>query len=130
MKDKIYEFVMLILHWVLYGITIGCLIFEGFQDTGQFVWFVCLSILVIARTFSAVIFLLVVESRKMKDNENNENEAYYRGQYETEVYYTDIQIPKERKEMAEKIYKEYICDVFPLEAKEEFAKQFGVEIKE
>ena len=58
MKDKIYEFVMLILYCVLYGIAIGCLIFEGFQDAIQIIWFVCLSILVIARTFSATITLL------------------------------------------------------------------------
>ena len=33
------------------------------------------------------------------------------------------------KETAEKIYKEYLCDILSLEAKEEFAKLFGVEIK-
>ena len=36
----------------------------------------------------------------------------------------------ERKETAEKIYKEYLCGILSLEAKEEFAKQFDVEIKE
>lgn len=64
MKNKIYEFVMLILYWVLYGIAIGCLIFEGFQNAIQITWFVCISILVIGRTFSAVISLLTKESRK------------------------------------------------------------------
>lgn len=64
MKDKIYEFVMLILYCVLYGISIGCLIFRGFQDSMQIMWFVCVSILVIARTFSATITLLDKESRK------------------------------------------------------------------
>lgn len=34
------------------------------------------------------------------------------------------------KETAKKIYKEYLCNILSLEAKEEFAKQFGVEIKE
>ena len=34
------------------------------------------------------------------------------------------------KKTAEKIYKEYLCDILSLKAKEEFAKQFGVEIKE
>ena len=58
MKNKIYEFVMLILYWLLYGITIGCLIAEGFQDGAQIMWFVCVSMLVIARTFSATITLL------------------------------------------------------------------------
>lgn len=58
MKNKIYEFVMLILHWLLYGIAIGCLIFVGFQDRLEIVLFVCISIVVIARTFSAVITLL------------------------------------------------------------------------
>ena len=58
MKYKIYEFVMLILYWVLYGIAIGCVIFNGLQDSIQFIWFVCISILVIARTFSATITLL------------------------------------------------------------------------
>lgn len=37
---------------------------------------------------------------------------------------------KGSKETAEKIYKEYLCNILSLEAKEEFAKQFGVEIKE
>ena len=35
---------------------------------------------------------------------------------------------KERKKTAEKIYKEYLCGILSLEAEEEFAKQFGVEI--
>ena len=34
------------------------------------------------------------------------------------------------KETAEKIYKEYLCDIFSLEAKKEFAKQFGIKVKE
>lgn len=58
MKDKIYEFIMLILYWVLYGIAIGCVIVEGFQYRLQIGWFVCITILVIARTFSAIITLL------------------------------------------------------------------------
>ena len=64
------------------------------------------------------------------------NEAYYRGQHEAEVYYKYIQIPKERKETAEKFYEfakawfgddeqnDYFVEV------KNFAKQFGVEIKE
>ena len=36
---------------------------------------------------------------------------------------------KARKETAEKIYKEYLCNILSLEAKEEFAKKFGVEVK-
>lgn len=66
MKYKIYEFIMLILYWVLYGIAIGCVIFNGLQDSIQFIWFVCISILVIARTFSATITLLVNEQENEK----------------------------------------------------------------
>ena len=61
MKYKIYEFIMLILYWVLYGIAIGCVIFNGLQGSIQIVWFICISILVIARTFSAAITLLTKE---------------------------------------------------------------------
>ena len=61
MKYKIYEFIMLILYWVLYGIAIGCIIFNGLQDNIQIVWFICISILVIARTFTATITLLTEE---------------------------------------------------------------------
>ena len=64
MKDKIYEFIMLILYWVLYGVAIGCVILNGFQDSIQILWFVCISILVIARTFSAAITLLNKEQEK------------------------------------------------------------------
>lgn len=35
MKDKIYEFIMLILHWLLYGIAIGYVIAKGLQDSLQ-----------------------------------------------------------------------------------------------
>lgn len=58
MKNKIYEFVMLILHWLLYGMAISCVIFVGFRDRAEIVLFVCISIIVITRTFSAVITLL------------------------------------------------------------------------
>ena len=64
MKDKIYEFIMLILYWLSYGIAIGCVIFDGFQDSIQIMWFVCISILVIARTVSATITLLNKEQEK------------------------------------------------------------------
>ncbi len=33
------------------------------------------------------------------------------------------------KNIAEKIYKEYLCDILSPEAKEEFAKQFSVHIR-
>ena len=52
---------MLILYFVLYGVAIDCVIFNGLQDSIQLIWFVCISILVIARTFSAAITLLVKE---------------------------------------------------------------------
>lgn len=58
MKDKIYEFIMLILYWVAYGIAIGVIIVEGLQDSIQIMYFVSISILAIARTVSAVITLL------------------------------------------------------------------------
>ena len=62
MKDRIYEFVMLILYWLLYGISIGYIIAKGLQDSLQITWFVCLSILVIGRTVSATITLLNKEN--------------------------------------------------------------------
>ena len=65
MKNKIYEFVMLILHWLLYGILIGCIIFYGLQSSIEIAWFICASILVIARTLTATITLLTKE----QDNE-------------------------------------------------------------
>lgn len=61
---KIYEFIMLILYWLLYGITIGCVIFKGLQDRIQIVWFISVSILVIARTLTATITLLTKEQAK------------------------------------------------------------------
>ena len=61
MKDKICDFVALIIYWVTYGITIGCVIFEGFQNGLQVVWFVLVSIWIIIRTFIAAITLLVKE---------------------------------------------------------------------
>ena len=63
-SEKIYEFIMLILHWVLYGILIGCIIFNGLQDSIEIAWFICVSILVIARTLTATITLLIKEYEK------------------------------------------------------------------
>lgn len=59
--EKIYEFIMLILHWLLYGITIGCIIFNGLQNSIEIAGFICVSILVIARTLTAIITLLTKE---------------------------------------------------------------------
>ena len=59
--EKIYEFIMLILHWLLYGITIGCIIFKGLQNSIDIAWFICASILVIARTLTATMTLLTEE---------------------------------------------------------------------
>ena len=64
MKYKTYEFIMLILYWVLYGMAIGVIICNGFKDALELMWFVCLSIFIIARTFSATITLLDKESKK------------------------------------------------------------------
>ena len=59
--EKIYEFVMLILHWLLYGIIIGYIIFNGLQSSIEIAWFICVSILVLARTLTATITLLSKE---------------------------------------------------------------------
>lgn len=72
-------------------------------------------------------------------------EEYHRGQHETEVYYKNIQIPRERKETAEK-WQNYITTTLLALWKDnkittevynywivffnDLAKQFGVEIKE
>ena len=64
---------------------------------------------------------------------DNENEAYYRGQHEAEVYYRNILIPRERQETAEKIikwFKENSVCIPSDEYINEFAKQFMVETKE
>lgn len=58
MKDKIYEFVMLIIYWVLYGVAIGIVICTGFQNDLQIVLFVLVSAQVLLRTFSAIVVLL------------------------------------------------------------------------
>ena len=62
--EKIYEFIMLILHWLLYGISIGCIIFNGLQTSIEIAWFICVSILVLARTLTAIITLLTKESKQ------------------------------------------------------------------
>ena len=61
MKKEIIEFIMLILHWLLYGISIGCIIFNGLKDGVEISWFICVSILVIARTLTAMMTLLTKE---------------------------------------------------------------------
>lgn len=58
MKDKIYDFVALIIYWVTYGVAIGCIIFEGFQNGLELAWFILISIWIIIRTFIAAIILL------------------------------------------------------------------------
>lgn len=62
-------------------------------------------------------------------------EEYHRGQHETELYYKNIQIPRERKETAEQIYNK-IKDSFLMDSKNRYAfklwleKEFGVDIYE
>lgn len=82
---------------------------------------------------------VVLSKEEWREYVDNENEAYYRGQHEAEVYYKNIQIPRERKEMAEKILKSlydackedtYGQVVVDFTILENFAKQLGVEIKE
>ena len=58
---KIYEFVMLILYWLLYGISIGCIIFNGLRNSIEIVWFIYVSILVLVHTLTAIITLLTKE---------------------------------------------------------------------
>ena len=77
----------------------------------------------------------------------NLNTHYYMGQREVEEEYKTIQIPKERKETAEKAFeitKKIIDKKYAIETpwtratlsniinqiEKEFAKQFGIEIKE
>ena len=62
--QKIYEFVMLILHWLLYGISIGCIIFNGLQTSIEFAQFICVSMLVLVRTLTATITLLTKEQKQ------------------------------------------------------------------
>ena len=63
MKNKIYEFVMLILQCVLYGFAIGFVIFNGFEDGIEIALFVGISILLIGRVFRATITLLDEENK-------------------------------------------------------------------
>ena len=63
MKDKIYEFVMLILQCVLYGFAIGFVIFNGLKDGIDIALFVGISILLITRVFSATKTLLDEENK-------------------------------------------------------------------
>ena len=64
---------------------------------------------------------------------DNRIEEYYRGQHEAEVYYKNIQIPRERKETAEKFlqlaYDRCLEKSF-IKKVEELAKTLGAEIKE
>ena len=56
--------------------------------------------------------------------------GYRDGENSAVNYYETLALPSKEMETAEKIYKEYLCNIFSLEAKEEFAKQFNVDIKE
>lgn len=69
-------------------------------------------------------------------------EEYHRGQHEAELYYKNIQIPRERKEIAKKILFKFESafayydneDMFSkkavFECLEEIVKSIGIEIKE
>lgn len=61
-----------------------------------------------------------------------EDSVVLSGKQCVEIVQDNYNIGYERgsKETAEKIYKEYLCYILSLEAKEEFAKQFNVDIKE
>ncbi len=75
------------------------------------------------------------EYEDYKKHVDNCVEEYHRGQHEAEVYYKNIQIPRERKETAEKIYTK-IKDSFLMNSNNCYAlklwieEQFGLEIKE
>ena len=79
------------------------------------------------------------EYEDYKKHIDNCVEEYHRGQHEAEVYYKNIQIPRERKETAEKILRDLYSDATSNLSEtvelttlqiEQLAKQFGVEIKE
>ena len=82
------------------------------------------------------------EYEDYKKHVDNCVEEYHRGQHEAEVYYKNIQIPRERKETAEKILFKFESafayydneDMFSkkaiFECLEEIVKSLGVEIKE
>lgn len=78
---------------------------------------------------------VVLSKEEWRKYVDNENEAYYRGQHETEVYYKNIQIPKERKETAEKIYTK-LKDSFLINSDNRYAlklwieEQFNIKIKD
>ena len=80
------------------------------------------------------------EYEDYKKHIDNCVEEYHRGQHEAEVYYKNIQIPRERKETAEKIFKMLISRLDSnqfLSGKriimevdvENLAKKFDVEIE-
>ena len=80
------------------------------------------------------------EYEDYKKHVDNCVEEYHRGQHEAEVYYKNIQIPRERKETAEKIFKMLISKLDSnqfLSGKriimevdvENLVKQFDVEIE-
>ena len=64
----------------------------------------------------------------LKDNVVLSKEEY--GSKLQDAYNNGVEFGKKcgSKETAEKIYKEYLCNILSLEAKEEFTKQFGVKI--
>ena len=66
---------------------------------------------------------IILSKEEYNDTINEkQNEAWDKGiEYGKEIA---------NKETAEKIYKEYLCDILSSDAKEEFAKQFKLEIKE
>lgn len=93
---------------------------------------------------------VVLSKEEWREYVDNENKAYYRGQHETEVYYKNIQIPRERKETAERDFnaiikaletkkasimthygiKESVGADVAIRTVKELAKQFDIEIKE
>ena len=102
-----------------------------------------------SETFMAVVRELEELKESLKDSvvlskeeySKELNDSYYQGQHECEVYYKNIQIPRERKETAEKIYLQakaivdatkYIVqgrEYLHLDALKEIVKSLGAEIK-
>ena len=75
------------------------------------------------------------EYEDYKKHVDNCVEEYHRGQHEAELYYKNIQIPRECKETAKKIYTK-IKDSFLMDSKSRYKlklwlkEQFGVDIYE
>lgn len=60
---------------------------------------------------------VVISREEWRKYIDNENESYYRGQHETEVYYENIKIPQERKKAAREFYDKFNKNICYFELK-------------